>query len=301
MVILVCGASDDSQIALLARSLKRKAADFLVLEEEAMADEVQLRWQIVDRGLTGKVRVGSRLFDVHGISGVYHRFVNPEDLFDSTRHANKTRSVLRALMDLLDVLPTRVVNRRRSMMSNNSKPYQALLIRQAGFMVPETLVTNDDAALQKFASKVGPLVYKSISSARSVVAPLDEKALEKIGSLRYLPTQFQRRIAGLNVRVHVVGRRLFATQALTTALDYRYASTEGVSVRLKPYELTLEWQRRCLHLARLCGLAFTGIDMIVSEQGVYCLEVNPSPGYSYYQEATGQRISDALAAYLMKA
>jgi glutathione synthase/RimK-type ligase-like ATP-grasp enzyme len=183
-------------------------------------------------------------------------------------------------------------------MSNNSKPYQLLLIRQSGFSIPETFITNNPSALLAFASSKCPLVYKSISSVRSIVATLDEKCMEKIDSLRLLPTQFQHKIDGFNLRVHVIGRRLFATKILTSATDYRYAVQEGASASFSPYELTADLRTRCLHLARIVELSFAGIDLIVSTGKVYCLEVNPSPGYSYYQEATGQAISDALAKYL---
>ena len=30
----------------------------------------------------------------------------------------------------------------------------------------------------------------------------------------------------------------------------------------------------------------------------YCFEVNPSPGFTYYQEETGQPIADAIARLL---
>jgi hypothetical protein len=303
MVILVCGPIDDEQIVLLVEALNRNGADFLVLDERTLSDQVLLRWQFTDGGLTGQVKVNTRVVCVEEISAVYHRFLNPEDIFptgESPQRICKTRSVLRALMDLFDIISARMVNRRRNMMSNNSKPYQSLLIQKAGFMIPETLITNNGSALETFARKHDSLIFKSISSARSIVAPLDEKMQKNLCNLQYLPTQFQRRIEGLNVRVHVVGRRAFATQALTNAVDYRFASLEDDETRLKPYELTFELRNRSVYLARKCGLAFAGIDLIISKDGVYCLEVNPSPGFSYYEEATGQRISYALASYLSR-
>jgi len=301
MVTLVCGIADEAPIAMLIRSLQEKGVEFLVLDQRTMADKVQLRWQLTEHGITGHIRVGTATIDIHEIHSVYHRFVNPEDILGTISYPqllNKARSILHSLMDLLDILPARVVNRRRPMMSNNSKPYQALLIRQAGFAVPETLITNSPHSLMQFASLHGPLIYKSISSVRSIVTALDDRSAAKIGSLHLLPTQFQRKIEGYNVRVHVVGRRLFATQILTPATDYRYVVQENASAEFRPYELNLELRKQCLHLARICQLSFAGIDLIVDNGKVYCLEVNPSPGYSYYQEATGQPISDALAEYL---
>lgn len=287
---------------MLLRSLQKTRADFLLLDQKLLADQVQLRWQVTNRGVAGHLRVGTETLDIREIRSIYHRFMNPEDVPDcdsSLQAIRKTRSILHSLMNLFDVLPARVVNRRRPMMSNNSKPYQALLIRRAGFAIPETLVTNDPFSLLAFASSKGPLVYKSISSVRSIVAALERDWVEKAESLRLLPTQFQCKIEGFNVRVHVIGRRLFATKIVTSATDYRYAIREGASTTLCPYELTAKLREKCMHLARISELAFAGIDLIISPGKVCCLEINPSPGYSYYQEATGQPISDALAKYLV--
>ena len=227
MLTLVCGLEDEAPVALLLQSLRKKRADFLLLDQRQLADHVQLRWQVTNSGLAGHLRVGEKTIDIREIRSVYHRFMNPEDVPESDtspQAIGKARSALHSLMNLLDILPARVVNRRRPMMSNNSKPYQALLIRHAGFAIPETLITNDPPSLLSFAVSTGPLIYKSISSTRSIVAPFDPACRDKIDSLHLLPTQFQRKIEGLNVRVHVVGRKAFATRIVTSATDYRYAA-----------------------------------------------------------------------------
>jgi glutathione synthase/RimK-type ligase-like ATP-grasp enzyme len=303
MITLVCGLLKEEPIAMLVHSLDRMGAEYVIIDQEQTTDTVQLRWQLTDDGISGHIRINGQMIDVGEIRSVYHRLVNPENMLDENtpdEAVRKTRSVLHALMSLFDLLPAKVVNRRRPMMSNNSKPYQALLIRQAGFFIPDTLITNSPHTLARYASTCGPLIYKSTSSVRSIVAPLGEQSATKMESLRNLATQFQRKIDGFNVRVHVVGREVFATQILTTATDYRYAQQEGVSMRMRPYEMTVDLSRRCVELARHFELDFAGIDLMVSEDGVYCLEVNPCPGYSYYQHATGQPISDALASYLVE-
>ncbi len=45
-----------------------------------------------------------------------------------------------------------------------------------------------------------------------------------------------------------------------------------------------------------------GIDLRLDPEGRwYCFEVNPSPGYSFFQEHTGQRIDRAIARLLLAA
>ncbi|MEN8225804.1 MAG: ATP-grasp domain-containing protein [Bacteroidota bacterium] len=300
--ILVCGSADEAPVEMLIRSLKEMNAQFLILDQASLHEEVRLRWQITDNGLAGDISVGEESFSIHQIQSVYHRFVDPEDFFESDTAPDitkRSRSVLRSLMELFDVLDARIVNRRRPMMSNNSKPYQALLIKQAGFSIPETLITDDPSALAEFESSYGPLIYKSISSVRSIVSSFDKSSGSRLESLRTLTTQFQHKIEGFNVRVHVIGDQSFATQIISPTTDYRYAGQEGQEASFSPYELTDDLHNKCLNLSRICKLPFAGIDLIINPEKVYCLEINPSPGYSYYQDATGQPISDALAEYLM--
>jgi glutathione synthase/RimK-type ligase-like ATP-grasp enzyme len=46
-------------------------------------------------------------------------------------------------------------------------------------------------------------------------------------------------------------------------------------------------------------LPFAGIDLKITRSGVvYCFEVNPCPGFSYYQASTGQPIATAVSEYL---
>ncbi|TFH15179.1 ATP-grasp domain-containing protein [Candidatus Bathyarchaeota archaeon] len=303
MVTLVCGVAREEPVEMLVQSLNDLGAEYYLLDQEALVDEVELRWQISDNGIKGHIKVRGDVINIHEVTSVYHRFMNPEDIHnpeDSINRINQNRSIIRSLMDLFDVLPARIVNRRRPMMSNNSKPYQAMLIKKAGFAIADTIITNNPKTVMEFAAWNGPLIYKSISSVRSIVDSLDEGSASRIDSIAYQPTQFQQKIEGFNLRVHVIGKKLFGTKITSSAVDYRYAAHQGSSTNMRPYELTVELTKKCLNLAKICELEFIGIDLIINEDKAYCLEVNPSPGYSYYQNITKQPISDTLGQYLME-
>jgi len=187
--------------------------------------------------------------------------------------------------------------------SNSSKPYQAQLIRAQGFAVPETLITNDPDLVHEFRHRHKKVVYKSISSIRSIVQMLGEKDLARLEHILWCPTQFQAFVAGTNVRVHTVDTTVFATAIATDATDYRYTSLQGsAEAKLYPIELSKELAERCINLAQALELPFAGIDLkITPDNQVYCFEVNPSPAFSYYELNTGQDISDAVARYLAEA
>jgi glutathione synthase/RimK-type ligase-like ATP-grasp enzyme len=204
-----------------------------------------------------------------------------------------------ALLRWLEIAPTRIVNRCGPMGSNASKPYQAQLISRCGFGIPETLITNDPDLVREFRARHGRVVYKSISGVRSIVQELVTDDLARLDHVRFCPTQFQEFVDGTNVRVHVVGDQVFPTRIDSDATDYRYAGRQGGDAELSATTLSDDLTERCVRLTAALGLAFSGIDLKIAPSGeVFCFEVNPSPGFSYYESRTGQPIARAVAGYL---
>jgi glutathione synthase/RimK-type ligase-like ATP-grasp enzyme len=151
----------------------------------------------------------------------------------------------------------------------------------------------------RFEARHGPLVYKSTSSIRSIVRVLDDESRDRLDRLRHLPTQFQRREPGHDVRVHVVGGAVLAARARSDAVDYRYAGRDGLEVELEPVELPADVADRCVALAAALELPFCGVDLRARPDGTWvCFEVNPSPGYSWYETGAGLPISATLVRWL---
>jgi glutathione synthase/RimK-type ligase-like ATP-grasp enzyme len=66
-------------------------------------------------------------------------------------------------------------------------------------------------------------------------------------------------------------------------------------------ELPEDIAQRCRTMVRRMGLLFAGIDLRRTPEGAwYCFEVNPSPGFSFFEAATGQPIAAAVAAMLVE-
>jgi len=257
-------------------------------------------------GLHGTLRDGERSVRLEDVAAVYWRLMDdrmlpelkglPADAPERTR----CRALHDAFTTWTSVTPARVVNRAAAMASNGSKPYQAQLIRSVGFDVPETLVTNDPELVRDFVARHGRVIYKSISGVRSIVEEVDDAALARLDDIRWCPVQFQAYVEGVDVRVHVVGRRAFATRVASDAADYRYAAARsGVAARLEATRLSETVEARCVELAARLGLRFTGIDLrITPDDRVVCFEANPCPAYAYYEGHTNQPIARAVAHHL---
>jgi glutathione synthase/RimK-type ligase-like ATP-grasp enzyme len=143
------------------------------------------------------------------------------------------------------------------------------------------------------------VVYKSLSGIRSIVRRLEPRHLERLPLLRHGPAQFQAFIPGVDVRVHTVGGRVFASRIHSEAVDYRYGAREGHQIAMEPTILPDAVAGACLDLARRLDLLLAGIDLKETPDGdYYCFEVNPSPGFLYYEREARQPISVALADLL---
>jgi glutathione synthase/RimK-type ligase-like ATP-grasp enzyme len=213
----------------------------------------------------------------------------------------RTRSFEQGMVAWLETVEARVINRPGWMASNNSKPYQAAVMREHGFDVPKTLVTTDPAEALRFWTDHGAVIYKSISGARSVVSRLNRSHIERIDRIAWCPTQFQQFVPGRDVRVHVVGDEVFSCEVVSDADDYRYAAQVAESVQLRACDLPDDVAARCIGLTRALGLVVAGIDLRQAPDGRWFgFEVNPSPGFTYYEDHAGQPIAAAVARLLMR-
>jgi glutathione synthase/RimK-type ligase-like ATP-grasp enzyme len=296
-VILFFGYGDDPALARAVQAAERLEAEHLVLDQQALAgcDFSVVEWAGT---VGGQLRVPWARVPLADFDAAYARPLAPVSTDDPVA-LQRESAMADAVVTWLDTADARVVNRPRTMHSNSSKPFQAQLIAASGFAVPETLVTTDPEEVVEFADRVGQVVFKSASGVRSIVQRLDAGYLGRLERVRALPTQFQAFVAGVDVRVHVVGSEVFATRIVSAATDYRYAAREGLDADLTVTTLSDDVAGRCVELAASLSLSFVGIDLRETPAGDFvCFEVNPMPGYSYFESNTGQPISEALVRLL---
>lgn len=303
-MILLGGIPSERPLALLREALDALGTPYRMFDQRRCAD-CAITLDVSAETVGGTLCLHGEAFDLARFSAVYFRLMDDRILPELEREpdASPARRHARALHDMLyrwiEVTDARVVNRSDPQGSNSSKPYQAQLIAQYGLRVPETLITNDPAEVIAFRREHGPVIYKSMSGVRSIVKTLDDADIARLGDIVWCPVQFQALVAGNDVRVHVIDRDVFATEIVSDATDYRYASRMGGSTALRATELAAELAERCIALTAGLGLVFAGIDLRIGPDGTAtCFEVNPAPAFSYYQGNTGQPIATSLARYL---
>jgi hypothetical protein len=298
-VILLWGLRGDDPLDDVAEELRRTRRPHVWIDQRAV---LATRVELEPSGCAGWVDTPGASFALDDISALYVRGYDALQLAAVRDGGDEARAhvgvVEAALWCFCDVAPIPVLNRPSAMVSNNSKPFQAQLIR-AHFQVPETLVTTDPDAALAFWQRHRTVIYKSVSGQRSIVTKLSDAHVDRLDDVRWCPTQLQEHVAGRDYRVHVIDRRVFATEVLSGADDYRYASRQGSECELRAFEVPAEVAERSVALAHALGLPLAGIDLRRTPDGSwYCFEVNPSPCFSYYERHTGQPMTAAVAALL---
>jgi glutathione synthase/RimK-type ligase-like ATP-grasp enzyme len=304
-MILLSGILADEMIELMHARLTAMGLAFVFLDQLRYPEAFQLCWQVADGPVAGWLGTPTGRVPLTEISGVYARYVDYRGRSYGLELNEREEELVRAegqlsLMQLFDVLPCVVVNRPTASVSNDSKSYQQQVSRSFGFATPRTIVTTVPEEAQAFYVACDKrVIYKSLSSVRSIVRRLSDDDLPRLQRLPNCPTQFQEAVEGVDVRVHTVGDAVFATEILSDASDYRYARSQGAKATLRACDLPPETASACLALSAALGLAVAGIDLRRTPDGRWvCFEVNPSPGFIFYERATEQPISEAVARLL---
>ena len=235
----------------------------------------------------------------------------PEDLDSGTREfcERETRMFLEGT---LAALPTqRWLSSPQAIWRAERKPYQLAVAAQLGFTVPNTIVTNDQAAAREFAQE-RLLVAKAVSSGyisgsdgdqavfTSALTPGD---LEDLKGLALAPVTFQENVEkSSDIRVTVVGDEVFAAEILSqgqesSKIDWR--ATDNPDLKHRTHALPATLANLCVRLVSHLGLAFGALDFALKPDGTYVFfEINPNGEWLWLEDQLGLPISDKIAAWL---
>jgi glutathione synthase/RimK-type ligase-like ATP-grasp enzyme len=300
---MLWGLSGDTPFDSVRRELTRRDVPHVVLDQRNV-QQVQFDLS-TENGATGRLAADGQVVELDEIGAIFVRpyairEVPASSATPSDVEAQRTALALeQRLCAWTEIVDARVINRPSAMASNCSKPYQAELIRQSGFEIPPTLVTTTPDTARDFIARHEQVIYKSVSGERSIVSRMDAADFDAIDDVATCPTQFQAYIPGTDWRVHVVGDEMYVCEIHCAADDYRFAHLQGIPVDVHSATLPEPIAARCHALAHSLNLPLAGIDLRRTDDDAwYCFEVNPSPAFTYYEQATGQPLSAAVARLL---
>ncbi|MBL8683583.1 MAG: alpha-L-glutamate ligase [Myxococcales bacterium] len=189
----------------------------------------------------------------------------------------------------------------------NRKPYQLRAARRVGLTIPRTLITSDPAAAERFVREQGVsnVIYKAFTATERAwreTRRMREGELDLLRSVRFAPVIFQSLVeAELDVRVTVVGEKIFATAVRIARGDYRYDYRVGLhDAVVEAHSLPPPVVEKIRRLMDRLGLVYGALDFRRTARGDYVfLEVNPSGQWLFMEDRSAQPITEAVVDWLV--
>ncbi len=307
-MILVVTHSQDLGADPVIRHLQRRGAAYLRLN----TDELGTPPCRISVGADGPMLAcRGRHVAAAGIASVWYRRFAPPAVLEAVAPAYRdfvARELAAALDGFLESVPGLQVNRFEADRLAGNRLLQAARARQAGFRVPETLLTQDADAARTFVLVHGAVVTKAISfgalgDPAGQVAYTSAVGLDADWTgLAVCPGLFQERVAKRREwRLTTVGARVFAARtrdgAAVDPIDWR--RSEAPDTIFEPAELPAEVGRMILSLCARSDLVFATHDLIETPAGEFCfLETNPAGQWGWLELGAGLPIAAALAGVL---
>jgi len=220
--------------------------------------------------------------------------VNPRNLYIRGCQVDRTDPywmMLGEFYNFVDTWEGRVICAPKQQQNNESKLYQLNnSLKRASkqydnISIGKSYVIKGKNGLANLPKNKSYIV-KSLSGIRSRVVDDADFTSWKQASLSNVPTLFQEKVEGNDLRVHVVNKKVYGKLSMEKAsVDYRY--DDSFFSLMDFNEFSDELKAFCLSVTENEENTLMGIDFIKSDSGYVVLEANPSPGWSAYHESNG--------------
>lgn len=197
-----------------------------------------------------------------------------------------------------------VINPARGIEKAVDKYYTSALLEEAGINTPRTIVTESfSEAMRAFKELGGDVVVKPLFGSLGMgitritnedVAYRVFRALEMTKSVYYLQEFIPH--GGKDIRVFIIGDQVVASMQRVSD-DWKTNISSGG--KASPYTPSDKAVEMSLKASEKLGLAYTGVDIIETEDESYVIELNSTPGWEGLQSVTDLDITEALIDHVM--
>ncbi|WP_030573456.1 ATP-grasp ribosomal peptide maturase [Streptomyces aureocirculatus] len=257
--------------------------------------------------VAGQLRTPSRIVDLTRVRSVYWRrpiwpafdHLAPDDArFAAAQVHYGLGGILHALDQPL------WVNHPLKNAAADYKPTQLAVAHRMGFTVPPTLVTNDPDQARSFINAHQRVLFKTLRwtpyqrngvPVTGWADPVTAGELDE--SVRAAPHLFQAVVdKAADLRVLVVGRKVFAVRIESKMLDWR---KDYAALSYSMVDLPERTEKALLAYLDHFGLVSGSFDLAVDKaSGLWWLELNPNGQWGWLQEPTGLPMAAAFAELL---
>lgn len=225
-----------------------------------------------------------------------------ENAWATLTQLREHRTTFESLVGILADRGATVLPAPDAVRTNRRKPLQLERFRAAGLPAPETLVTTEPAAAERFCERHGRVVYKPVAGGAppAVVTP-DDLDEERLAKLRAAPVQFQPFVPGDDLRVYVLdGQIVGGMRYESDRFSFKLDQAAGEDVTVSPVDVDDDLAETARRAADTLDVRFGAVDLRRASDGSHTLlEVNQAPAFAGADEAAELGIADALADLLV--
>ena len=311
-MILVVSYPDDPHAQVVIGHLQEDGADPVLLDVSDLPERatITVDYTRQHRPVLEVRRDGDGAMDVGGARSVWWRRPQVADLSmigdpDARLFAqNEWHEAINGLWQLIEapwMNPPHLDERA------SHKAYQLRVAAEVGLAIPHTLITSDPFRAQAFVEACGPgrAVFKTFSATHAIwreTRVVGEAELAALDALRLAPVIFQEHVPGIDLRVTVVGERIFPAAIDTAGTDYPVDFRMSLGqADTQATDLPTEVEKLLGRLMTRLGLVYGAVDMRRTPEGRYVfLEVNTAGEFLFIEERTAQPIARAVAEWLAR-
>jgi glutathione synthase/RimK-type ligase-like ATP-grasp enzyme len=279
-----------------------------IIEVDQLADHADaLSWRapVDEPSFSVSTREGDRL-DIASLDAIwFRRWNHPQQnippLADPAQVEVVHRSCSTTLLGgLLTSFRGAWVSTPEATRRAENKLVQLRAAQAAGFVVPQTLISQNPLAIRAFcASLPSPAVIKTVhGTPRSQLFSLrvTDDHLSDDDALRMCPTIFQEYVPGhRHLRVLCCGRRSYAVQIETEHLDWRL----DLDTPMSPVPLEAAVERQLGDVVERLGLRMGVADLKITPAGdPVWLELNPQGQFLFLEGLTGLDLTGVFSDFL---
>lgn len=228
----------------------------------------------------------------------------PDDVTDPVHRGfavNEAREVFGGLWGLLDA---EWINDPQRDDLAHRKSFQLRQAEAVGMRIPETLITSDPESARAFIGAREKTVFKAFSGTPQAwreTRLIGDEEIAALDLVRIAPVIFQEYIQGVDLRVTVIGDRIFPAEIDIQGGDYSVDFRMNYdSLRIRPTTLPPEIEEQIHRLMERLGLVYGAVDFRRRPDGEHVfLEINPAGQWLFIEQHTGQPITEAMADALI--
>jgi glutathione synthase/RimK-type ligase-like ATP-grasp enzyme len=310
--VLMLTSDYDPEANLVGIGLRNRGIDYVRLNTDDVPYQIRVSYSIEqDFDLAVKFTIRKQLHETSGISVVLLRnFDIREKNFDMTE-PGLTFSLQQwshAFEILQRNLACKWISSPQATLQASDRAKQLSVAKEAGFDIPDTLITNDpDSARDFYHSHDGEVVIKALRHHSVVVQSkmysmfthrILMKDLSRLDDLVYAPCILQEQLPEKSeLRVTVVGDDVFTAEldSRSTVRKYDDIHRAVSDFPISVFDLPDAIRTHCVDLIKSLGLRYGAIDFIKDDnERLVFLEVNPTGDWYWIERKTKLSITKAM-------